>query len=133
MLSHLNGSTNGASAHDADLDQLYAWMPPQAPAPAPLPEAALSLTLKGTLGGVEAMLTIRGQSPDEFKRNLESVKGLLDAPTPPASQPLGPQSQGKGEGWCSLHNTALHLNHGKDGRTWYSHKLPEGGFCKGRK
>lgn len=28
--------------------------------PAPLPEAAFSLTIKGTIGGHEAMLTVRG-------------------------------------------------------------------------
>jgi hypothetical protein len=43
------------------------------------------------------------------------------------------QGQGEDTAWCAVYNTALHLNHGKDGRTWYSHKLPEGGFCKGRK
>jgi hypothetical protein len=126
MLSHLNGSTNGAAAHDADLDLLYAWMPPQPPAPAPLPEAALSLTLKGTLSGVEAMLTIRGQSAAEFHANLAAVRGLLD-PVQPA-QPLG--QSGQGEGWCSLHNVAMKQTV-KEGRSWYFHRI-DGAWCKGK-
>jgi hypothetical protein len=57
-----------------------------------------------------------------------AVRGLLDVPRAPAP-PLGPT---QGKEWCSLHNVALHLNHGKDGRTWWSHRLSEGGFCKGK-
>jgi hypothetical protein len=124
-----NISTNGTNGHSADeqIDSLYAFWPGTTPAPQACPEAALSLTLKGSVGGIEAMLTIRGQSPEEFKRHLESVRGLLDQPQP------APQASSQGTAWCAVHDTAMRLNRGKDGRTWYSHKLPEGGFCKGRK
>ena len=82
---HTNGATNGVSEYDADLDLLYSWMPPT-PAPAVLPEAALSLTLKGAVGDSEAMLTVRGATPAEFQRNLAAVRGLLDAPASTAPQ-----------------------------------------------
>ena len=119
-------TTNGVHhATDEAIDTLYAWMPGKAPAPQPCPEAVFSLTLKGFVDGHEALLTARGQTAAEFKATLEAIRGLLDpkSPAPVSSQ---------GEGWCAVHNTALYLNHGKDGSTWYSHKLPEGGFCKGK-
>jgi hypothetical protein len=123
---------------------------PEEPAPppagaAPLPEAAFSLTLKGTLGGVEALLTARGAMADEFKRNLEAITGLLDAPTP------APQAASQGQGslspqqhnaaamhkqvtdFCPVHNVAMRWNTGKDGRKgWYSHRTADGQWCKGR-
>jgi hypothetical protein len=98
----------------------------QEPAPAAsaatLPEAAFSLTLKGLMDGPEVMLTVRGQTPKEFKANLTVVRGLFDAP--PAAKPAA-------EGWCGRHGVQMKLNHGKDGRQWYSHKTA-GGWCKGR-
>ena len=81
-----NGHNGVHNATDETIDLLYAWMPPQAPAPAACPEAAFSLTLKGTLDGVEALFTVRGQTATEFKANLAAVRGLLDAPAPPASR-----------------------------------------------
>ena len=59
------------------LIQLYAWMPGLSPARS-LPEAAFSLTLKGTLDGQEALLTARGQTAAEFKANSQAIRGLLD-------------------------------------------------------
>jgi len=32
---------------------------------------------------------------------------------------------------CPIHGVPMKLNHGKDGRTWYSHKTAQG-WCKGR-
>jgi hypothetical protein len=139
-----NGHSTGASSTDEAIDLLYAWMPPSAP-PAPLPEAALSLTLKGHLGGVEAMLTIRGQSPTEFKANLAAVKGLLD-PVPAAQassqpqgqgQPLSPQQHNAAamhrpvRGFCPVHNVPMQENE-KNGRRWWSHRTTDGTWCKGR-
>jgi hypothetical protein len=98
-------------------------VPAPTSAPVSLPEAAFSLTLKGTLDGVEALLTARGQTAQEFTRNLEAIRGLLDAPTPAQGQ--------QPDGWCAVHQTALKLNHGRDGRTWLSHRTAEG-WCKGR-
>ena len=114
---------------DEQIDSLYAWMPPQPPAAAPLPEAAFSLTLKGTLDGVEALFTVRGQTPAEFKANLAAVRGLLDAPKAPA-QASSATPKGEGKDWCAKHQTTMQLNT-KEGRSWYSHKTAEG-WCKGR-
>jgi hypothetical protein len=138
--------TNGVHAldaaleqsYDADLDELYAWWPleappvetPSAPAPAPatLPEAALSLTLKGTLGGIEAMLTIRGQSPAEFQAHLQAVRGLLDAPAQPAPacspQPAPPVATTP---LCPTHGA---MKPSTKGKGWYCpHKDSQGQWC----
>jgi hypothetical protein len=131
-MAHLNGATNGvhhASDTDADLDLLYSWMPAQQ-APQPCPEALFSLTLKGAIGGHEALLTARGQTAEEFRRNLETIKGLLD-PVPAKAQASSPP-QGQGEGWCAVHAVPMQENH-KDGRTWWSHRTDEGSWCKGRR
>src|SRR5262245_29515226 len=85
---HTNGTTPaqpGPTGHATDeaIDSLYSWWPGLQTPAQPLPEAAFSLTLKGTLDGVETLLTVRGQTPEEFKANLASVRGLLDAPQAP--------------------------------------------------
>jgi len=105
---------------------------PQGPAPAPLPEAllpeaALSLTLKGALGGIEAMLTIRGQTPAEFQRNLQAVKGLLDAPASLASPPLAPPPPVDPAPQCPQHGA---LKPSTKGQGWYCpHKRDDGTWC----
>jgi hypothetical protein len=87
MDAHTNGHSPGASSADERIDLLYSWYPPQA-APAPCPEAAFSLCIKGRLDGLDSQLTVRGQTPAEFKANLASIRGLLDGVagtgTPPA-------------------------------------------------
>ena len=100
--------------------------PSQPPAPQPCPEALFSLMLKGHIDGHEALLTARGQSAAEFQRNLQAIRGLLDPPQPAAP----PASQGQGQGWCAVHNTAMQANE-KDGRRWFSHRTAQG-WCKGR-
>jgi hypothetical protein len=73
-------------------------------------------------------LTLRDSDEGRLLERLQAVLARYPAPEPPQASAPSP-----GQDWCAVHNTALHLNHGKDGRTWYSHKLSEGGFCKGRK
>jgi hypothetical protein len=122
-------STNGVHhPTDAAIDSLYSFWPGTAPAPQPCPEALFSLTIRGKLDGQETLLTVRGQSAAEFKRNLETIRGLLDAPAAP--QPAAPASQGQGPEWCQVHQTSMKQTT-KDGRSWWSHKTAEG-WCKGR-
>lgn len=137
--THTNGVHHPV---DVELDHLYAWMPGTAPAPQPLPEAAFSLTLRGTLDGVEALLTARGQTAAEFKANLEQIRGLLDPKPQPLAQ-TAPQQQLSPQqfnamaqhrpitGVCPIHQVAMRLNE-KNGQQWYSHRLESGEFCKGR-
>src|SRR6185295_10535677 len=63
---------------------------PQAVAPAPCPEAAFSLCLKGRIDGQDAQLTVRGQTQAEFLANVAAVRGMFDAPVQ-ASAPSSPE------------------------------------------
>jgi hypothetical protein len=138
--------TNGVHhATDEAIDHLYSWMPGLTPQPQPCPEAAFSLTLKGTLDGQEALLTARGQTAAEFKRNLEAIRGLLDA-VPAQASSQAPQGQLSPQqhnalaqhrpitqtGWCAVHIVEMKWNDGKEGkRGWYSHRTDDG-WCKGK-
>jgi hypothetical protein len=114
-----------SSSNGTTYDLYHPLPPPPAPPQGPLPEAAFSLTLKGKMGGQDALLTVRGMTAAEFTHNLQAVRGLLDSPQA-AAVPDAP-----GKGYCAKHQ--IHMTHNeKDGRTWYSHRLPEGGFCKGK-
>jgi hypothetical protein len=114
-MSATNGTTNGTH-HEADeaIDVLYSWFPASQPAPQPCPEALFSLTLKGKLDGIETLLTVRGMTSEEFKKNLAAVRGLLDAPqaqtpapttapTPQCPQHGAMQPSSKGKGWYCPH------------------------------
>ena len=111
-------------------------MPPT-PAAVPCPEALFSLTLKGHIDGHEALLTARGQTADEFQRNLAAIRGLLDAPASPqgpAGQEQGPQasppSASEEQRWCPKHGDKMQRNE-KEGRSWWSHRHA-GQWCKGQ-
>jgi len=119
--------TNGVHVDaDEQVDSLYSWWPGQTPAP--LPEAAFSLTLKGKLDGVEALFTVRGATAEQFKANLAAVRGLLDQPQAPRQPETGPVQE---VGWCAVHNVEMTLNT-KDGRSWWSHRTDDG-WCKGKR
>jgi hypothetical protein len=127
----MSPSTNGHNgvhhATDEAIDLLYSWMPGMQAAPPPCPEAAFSCTVEGKLDGHRTLLTVRGQSAAEFKRNLAEVRGLLDPPQTPV------QASSPGEGWCSLHKLQMRWNEGKEGRKgWYSHRVDDGAWCKGK-
>jgi NADH:ubiquinone oxidoreductase subunit len=93
-----------------------------------LPEAPVSITLKATLHGHEVLVTLRGTDFASVKAQVEQASQWLtsQAPAQPATQ-----GTAQPEGWCARHGVQMKLNHGKDGRQWYSHKTAEG-WCKGR-
>ena len=118
------------------IDRLYPARPATSTA-AVCPEAALSLCLKGRLRGVDAQLTIRGATREEFVANVLGVMDLtthLDDLTvlfderpgsPPA--PSGPPP----EGWCAIHATQMERQQNERGG-WWSHRHPDGGWCTGK-
>jgi hypothetical protein len=89
---------------------------------APLPEAPVSITLKVTLHGHEVLVTLRGVDFASVKAQVEDASQWLQAQSGHAADDT-PQ--------CPKHGVPLKLNHGKDGRSWWSHKTAEG-WCKGR-
>jgi hypothetical protein len=111
--------SNGTQGYD-----LYHPLPSAQPV-TPCPEAAFSLTMKGRLHGQETLLTVRAMTAEALKRNIDAVKGILDAVQPP------PAPDGQGEGFCQKHQLVMTHNE-KHGSRWFSHRLPDGSFCKGK-
>jgi hypothetical protein len=93
------------------------------------PEAPASVNCHLTIDGRDCLLTLRDRDEGRLLARLAVVLAQYPAPQPPRAPA---SSQGETQAWCRAHQVPLHLNHGKDGRTWYSHKLPEGGFCRGK-
>lgn len=60
-------------------------------------------------------------SAEELDENNTSVQAAPESPVHP-----------DGEGWCDRHTVQMPLQHGKDGSEWYSHKLTDGKWCKGK-
>jgi hypothetical protein len=106
-------------------EEVEAPSPLPCPVPLPLPEAAFSLTLKGTLDGVEALLTARGQTAAEFQRNLAAIRGLLDAKPQPPAQASSPAPDATPQ--CPQHGA---LKPSTKGQGWYCpQKTAEGTWC----
>jgi hypothetical protein len=91
----------------------------------PLPEAAASVNVRLRLFGHECQLTLRDSDESRLLLRLEELLAHFEVPQ--ASR----EPQDRSKEWCPIHNVPLKVNHGKDGRTWLSHKTPEG-WCKGR-
>jgi hypothetical protein len=88
----------------------------------PLPEAPVSITLKATLHGHEVLVTLRGTDFASVKVQVEAASQWLQAQ---GGQTAATTSQ------CPKHGVPMKLNH-KDGRTWFSHRLDNGTWCRGR-
>jgi hypothetical protein len=71
--------------------------------------------------GHEALLTVRGMTPEAFKANLAAVRGLLDPPQPTATP---------GQDWCKVHEARMQ-RHENDKGSWFSHYI-DGRHCKGK-
>jgi hypothetical protein len=88
-----------------------------------LPEAPASANCHVTIAGRQVQVTLR--DTDET-RLLDRLTALL------AQYPIEtPATTSAPEGWCQVHQVQMRRNE-KDGRSWYSHPAPEGGWCKGK-
>jgi len=103
--------------------EMLAALPAPAPeAPAvPLPEAPASVNVHLTIGGRQVQLTLRDSDEGRLLARLEAVLQRF---------PLPEQAPAQGEGWCSRHNVQM-AQQTKQGRVWWSHRTPEGHWCKG--
>src|SRR6266436_6512379 len=96
----LTAGTNG------QVDALAAPAPaPAEPPTAPLPEAPVSITLKGLIHGQAVMVTLRGVDFASVKAHVEAASQWLDATgSPPTDTPpqcpthgaMKPSTMGKG-------------------------------------
>jgi hypothetical protein len=93
----------------------------------------LSITLKATLHGHEVMVTLRGVDFASVKAQVEQASEWLkvQALAQPPKQGTGNADRWERPGWCSKHGMQMRQNH-KDGRSWWSHRLADGTWCKGK-
>jgi len=94
--------------------------------PVALPEAPASVNCHITLEGRQVQVTLRDTDETRLLGRLAAL--LRQYPQAEASQPTQDQSQA---GWCSKHGLQMTQNH-KNGRSWWSHRLADGTWCKGK-
>jgi SWIM zinc finger len=105
----------------------------EAPAPASLPEAPASVNVRIIIGGREVQWTLRDSDEGRLAIRLEELLQRYPLPQPQPTAPPQTPPASQGQGWCAIHHTAMPWNEGKEGRKgWWSHRLPEGQWCKGR-
>ena len=93
---------------------------PTAPA-APLPEAPVSITLKGTVCGQDVLVTLRGVDFASVRSQVEAASQWLDVK---GRQPADTTPQ------CPTHGA---MKPSTKGKGWYCPaKLADGSWCKGR-
>lgn len=95
------------------------------------PESTLCLRLD--VEGIGLSWTLRGSDESMSKRlprvlaYLKRLQAKLPKPeTPQPQPPLEERSD-----WCPIHGVAM-VSQSNERGSWWSHRLPEGGYCKGR-
>ena len=148
-------SHNSIKPYLASVPSVPQEAPEAEPLPVPVldryPQSTLSLRLR--LGNIEMSWTLRGKDADVARRipralatirDLQAKGTLPAAPEQPAASqaepatPQPPLDRSPGQAledradWCKIHHVAMVLQTNEKG-SWYSHRLPEGGFCKGKR
>jgi hypothetical protein len=124
-----SGVSNGASEPPAESPQGQ----PQREAVPALPEAPASVNCHITLEGRQVQVTLR----DTDESRLLARLATLLRQYPVAQPPTQPPDQGTAQPvpdespYCHVHKVALQ-KFTEEGRTWYSHKLADGTWCKGK-
>jgi hypothetical protein len=90
-----------------------------------LPEAPASVNCHLTIAGRQVQLTLRDTDEARLLARLASVLEQYPMPQP------APQASSQGQEWCAVHHVVMKDNN-KDGRRWFSHRLENGTWCKGR-
>ena len=96
----------------------------------------MSITLKATLHGHEVMVTLRGVDFASVKAQVEQASEWLSVQAP-AQPPTQPPTQGttqpahEDSPYCHAHKAVL-KRYERNGQVWYSHKLANGQWCRGK-
>jgi hypothetical protein len=83
-----------------------------------------------TLGARQCQVPLRDTDEGRLLERLEAELQRFPVPAAPAA-PTIPAPVVDDAALCRKHGVVMKLNHGMDGRTWYSHKTAEG-WCKGK-
>ena len=78
-----------------------------------------------TVAGRQVQVTLRDTDGTRLLERLTALLAQYPVEIPATTSAPAP------EGWCAIHNVEMRLNT-KDGRSWYAHPAPEGGWCKGK-
>lgn len=100
-----------------------------------LPEAPVSWNCRyRSSQGFDCQLTLRGTEPAEvLRRGADLMRRMSEAGCTPTTgyRVHGAGGNGGERKVCKLHNAEMR-RHEKDGEVWYSHKLADGTWCKGK-
>jgi hypothetical protein len=97
-----------------------------------LPEAPASVNVYVEIGGRKVQVTLRDMDEQRLLVRLEAllarypVSEAAETPQAPATPP---------EGWCPVHELQMRWNDPKAGDKrpgWWSHRLEDGSFCRGK-
>jgi SWIM zinc finger len=95
---------------------------------APLPEAPASVNCHITLEGRQVQVTLRDTDETRLLGRLAAL--LRQYPLAETQQPTQGHNASQ-PGWCAKHGVQMRQNH-KEGRSWWSHRLADGTWCKGK-
>jgi len=120
LLQRTLAQPNGASHDQPETPTPPTPVPAEVLTP-PLPEAPVSITLKGLIHGQEVMVTLRGVDFASVQTQVEAASQWLDAKGRPSTDDT-PQ--------CPTHGA---MKPSTKGKGWYCPvKLADGSWCKGR-
>jgi hypothetical protein len=108
-------------------------------------EAPASWTIRyRTPEGFDATLTLRGETGAELLPKTETaIKWLLEHDCTPergrgeaptgghGSDDKANEARSNDPSWCPIHQVAM-TKRTRSGDSWYSHKLPDGSWCRGK-
>lgn len=111
-------------------------------------EAPVSFNVKASYQGYDVMLTVRdtdtkrlmdraiktlewlqehGFEPTARQNGSNGAQKAVQTPVEPPTLPDGTPDPA----WCPIHHVAMKRRE-KDGQVWYSHKAPDGTWCRGK-
>lgn len=99
-------------------------------------EAPASWNVRYTMNGYVCQFTLRGDTGSELLPKAEAALAWLAEhgaiPEKLNGNGGAPAPAPKAEGsFCQIHNCEM-KQHTKDGKSWWSHKLDDGSYCKGK-
>jgi hypothetical protein len=138
-LAALDGATNGTTTPTPDqaTTEALVTVPTQetvaTPAIPALPEAPASVNCHIMLEGRQIQVTLRDADETRLLARLATLLQQYPVAQPPTEPPT--QSTGSAvpdqNPFCHIHKVPL-KKFSKHGRTWYSHKKPDGSWCRGK-
>jgi hypothetical protein len=95
-------------------------------------EAPASCCLKFFLGGVECMYTMRDTDDEKLFARVRRILPRVQEKVGSNGQKAGnSESSGDDPSRCTIHNVPM-KRYTKGDQVWYSHKAPDGSWCRGK-